>query len=160
MARGEEGELWIGGPGVMSGYWNAPERDAEVFRADAEGRRWYRTGDVVVEPPDGNMIFVGRRDRMVKKRGYRIELGEIEAALYRHPEVREAAVVALQDEENGVRIRAFLSFRERKASIIQLKQFCAAHLLDYMIPDQFAVLDSLPKTSTDKTDYQALKELP
>ena len=66
----------------------------------------------------------------------------------------------MQDDEDGVRIRAFLSFRERKASIIQLKQFCAAHLLDYMIPDQFAVLESLPKTSTDKTDYQALKEMP
>jgi acyl-coenzyme A synthetase/AMP-(fatty) acid ligase len=97
---------------------------------------------------------------MVKKRGYRVELAEIEAALYRHPQVKEAAVVALGDEENGVRIRAFLSFREGKPSIIQLKQFCAAHLLDYMIPDQFAILEDLPKTSTDKTDYQALKEMP
>jgi amino acid adenylation domain-containing protein len=156
---GQEGELWVSGPGVMMGYWNAPERDAEVFRTDARGR-WYRTGDIVFEPPDGDLVFVGRRDRMVKKRGYRIELAEIEAALYRHAEVREAAVVALRDEENGVRIRAFLSFRERRPSIIQLKQFCAEHLLDYMIPDQFAVLDSLPKTSTDKTDYQALKEMP
>jgi amino acid adenylation domain-containing protein len=159
VPRGQEGELWVAGPGVMMGYWNAPERDAEVFRADS-GTRWYRTGDIVVEPPDGNLVFAGRRDRMVKKRGYRVELGEVEAALYRHPQVKEAAVVALRDEENGVRIRAFLSFREGRPSLIQLKQFCAAHLLDYMIPDQFAVLENLPKTSTDKTDYQALKEMP
>jgi amino acid adenylation domain-containing protein len=157
---GEEGELWVSGPGVMMGYWNAAERDQEVFRGDAEGRRWYRTGDIVVEPPDGNLVFAGRRDRMVKKRGYRVELAEIEAALYRHPQVKEAAVVALGDAESGVRVRAFLSFREGKPSIIQLKQFCAANLLDYMIPDQFAVLEELPKTSTDKTDYQALKEMP
>jgi acyl-coenzyme A synthetase/AMP-(fatty) acid ligase len=143
----------------MMGYWNAPERDAEVFRTDAAGRRWYRTGDIVVEPPDGNLVFVGRRDRMVKKRGYRIELGEVEAGLYRHPEVKEAAVVALRDEEDGVRIRAFLSFRERRPSIIQLKRFCAEHLLDYMVPDQFLFLEALPKTSTDKTDYQALKDI-
>jgi amino acid adenylation domain-containing protein len=160
VPRGQEGELWMAGPGVMMGYWNAPERDAEVFRADSEGTRWYRTGDIVVEPPDGDLVFAGRRDRMVKKRGYRIELGEIEAALYRHPQVKEAAVVALRDEETGVRIRAFLSFREGRPSVIQLKQFCAANLLDYMIPDQFAVLESLPKTSTDKTDYQALKQMP
>jgi amino acid adenylation domain-containing protein len=160
VARGEEGELWVSGPGVMMGYWNAPERDAEVFRTDAKGQRWYRTGDIVLEPPDGNLIFLGRRDRMVKKRGYRIELGEIETALYRHPDVKEAAVVALRNGETGVRIRAFLSFRDRKPTIIQLNQFCAAHLVDYMIPDQFALLEALPKTSTDKTDYQALKELP
>ena len=159
VSRGEEGELWISGPGVMMGYWNAPERDAEVFRTDTEGRRWYRTGDIVVEPPDGDLLFFGRRDRMVKKRGYRIELDEIEAALYRHPEVREVAVVAGRDEENGVRVHAFLSFRERRPSIIQLKQFCAEHLLDYMIPDQFSVLETLPKTSTDKIDYQGLKQL-
>jgi amino acid adenylation domain-containing protein len=159
VLRGEEGELWVSGPGVMMGYWNAPERDAEVFRTDAAGRRWYRTGDIVVEPPDGNLVFVGRRDRMVKKRGYRIELGEVEAGLYRHPEVKEAAVVALRDEEAGVRIRAFLSFRERRPSIIQLKRFCAEHLLDYMVPDQFLFLEALPKTSTDKTDYQALKDI-
>lgn len=159
VPRGQEGELWISGPGLMLGYWGAPERDTDVFRADAEGGRWYRTGDVVMEPPDGNLLFAGRRDRMVKKRGYRVELGEIETALYRHPEIKEAAVVASSDEENGVRIRAFVSFRERRPSIIQLKQFCAEHLLDYMIPDQFAILESLPRTSTDKTDYQALKEM-
>lgn len=156
---GEEGELWIGGPGVMQGYWNAPEMSAAVFRTDEAGETWYRTGDLVVQPPDGNLLFRGRRDRMVKKRGYRIELGEIEAALYRHPEIKEAAVVAMPDAESGVRIRAFLSFRAEKPSIIRLKQFCAEHLLAYMIPDQFTVLDVLPKTSTDKTDYQSLKQM-
>ena len=141
------------------GYWNLPERNADVFRRDANGVRWYRTGDIVIEPPDGALLFRGRRDRMVKKRGFRIELGEIEVALYRHPEVKEVAVVAVPDEENGVRIRAFLSCRGPRPSIIKLKQFCADHLVGYMIPDQFVLLDDLPKTSTDKTDYQALKEL-
>ena len=159
VARGEEGELWIAGPGVMLGYWNAPDRDAEVFRLDSDGERWYRTGDLVVEPPDGNLVYVGRRDRMVKKRGYRIELGEIEVALYRHPEVREAAVVAVPSESDGVRIRAFLAVRDRRPSLIALKQFCAGQLLDYMIPDEFVVLEKLPKTPTDKTDYQALQKM-
>jgi len=160
VVTGEPGELWISGPGVMQGYWNLPERNADVFRSDPDGTQWYRTGDLVVEPPDGELIFHGRRDRMVKKRGYRIELGEIEAALYRHPEIKEAAVVARPDEESGVRIRAFLAAGGAKLSIIRLKQFCAENLLSYMIPDEFIVLDVLPKTSTSKTDYQALKDHP
>ena len=96
---------------------------------------------------------------MVKRRGYRIELGEIEAALYRHPSIDEAAVVALPDEDSGVRITAFLSCRdEQMPSVIELKRFSAQNLPLYMVPDRFAVQDALPKTSTDKIDYQALRD--
>lgn len=161
VAVGQEGELCISGAGVMQGYWNLPERTARAFLSDASGRRWYKTGDIVVQEADGNYIYVGRRDRMVKKRGYRIELGEIEAGLYRHPAVNEAAVIAVSDDENGVRIKAFLSYKEgtSRPSLIELKRFCAENLPLYMIPDLFVVRDILPKTSTDKIDYQKLKEI-
>jgi acyl-coenzyme A synthetase/AMP-(fatty) acid ligase len=142
----------------MQGYWNLPEQTDRAFW-DPSGESWYRTGDIVVEPPDGNYVYVGRRDRMVKRRGYRVELGEIEAGLYRHPAIKEAAVIALLDQDAGVRIRAFLSCREGKLpSIIEMKRFCMEVLPPYMIPDVFSFLDVLPKTSTDKIDYQSLKE--
>jgi len=104
VPAGQEGELCISGPGVMQGYWNLPERTGRAFLIDTSGRRWYKTGDIVVQDAnaDGNYVYIGRRDRMVKKRGYRVELGEIEAGLYRHPSVKEAAVIALSDEDNGV----------------------------------------------------------
>jgi len=157
---GEEGELYVSGGSVMQGYWGLPEKNAQAFYEDASGTRWYRTGDVVQERADGNYIFRGRKDRMVKRRGYRVELGEIEAALYRHPNVTEAAVVALPDEESGVLISAFLNWSEdEQPSLIELKQFCADNLPLYMIPDRFSALPSLPKTSTDKIDYQGLKQL-
>jgi amino acid adenylation domain-containing protein len=160
VIRGEEGELLVSGPAVMRGYWNLPERTAAAFLTDASGWRWYRTGDIVVEERDGNYRFVGRRDRMVKRRGYRIELGEIEAALYRQPAVEEAAVVALLDSEGGVRIKAILSCRESvNPSVIALKRFCAEQLPPYMVPDFFSFRDFLPKTSTDKIDYQRLREV-
>lgn len=160
VARGEEGELCVTGASVMMGYWNLPERTARSFFQDDDGRRWYRTGDIVVEAPDGNYLIIGRRDRMVKKRGYRIELGEIETALYRHPAIREAAAIALSDEDNGVRIKAFLSCRDAmRPSIIELKRFCSENLPSYMVPDLFAIRDELPKTSTAKIDYQGLKEI-
>ena len=96
---------------------------------------------------------------MVKKRGYRIELGEIEVALYRHSAIKEAAVLAFPDDE-GVPIKAFTSTRDGlKLSIIELKKFCSENLPLYMVPDGFCFLESLPKTSTDKIDYQKLKGL-
>jgi amino acid adenylation domain-containing protein len=155
---GQEGELCISGPGVMQGYWNLPERTASVFLNGDTNLRWYKTGDIVVQAVDGCFTYVGRRDRMVKKRGYRVELGEIEAGLYRHPAIKEAAVVALTDEEHGVRVKAFVSCKEGepKPSIIELKCFCAEQLPNYMVPDLFAFRDVLPKTSTDKVDYQKL----
>jgi amino acid adenylation domain-containing protein len=161
MPMGQEGELCISGAGVMQGYWNLPERTAQAFLIDASGQRWYKTGDIVVQETDGIYIYIGRRDRMVKKRGYRVELGEIEAGLYRHPAVKEAAVVALTDVDDGVRVKAFLSCKEpeNRPSVIELKRFCADNLPSYMIPDLFAFRDALPKTSTDKIDYRRLAEL-
>jgi len=159
VAAGEEGELCIRGPGVMQGYWNRPDLTEGVFAQVGGGSPWYRTGDVVVEESGGIYRFVGRRDRMVKKRGYRVELGEIEACLYRNPKVAEAAVVAL-DGEDGVKVRAHLSARDgEKLSIIALKRFCAEQLPGYMVPDAFKFHEALPKTSTDKIDYQTLKRV-
>lgn len=160
VSTGAEGELCIGGPGVMQGYWNLPDRTARAFLVTNDGRRWYKTGDIVVQAADGNLSYISRRDRMVKKRGYRVELGEIEAGLYRHPAVKEAAVVALADDEYGVRVLAYLSCKEAepRPSVIELKRFCAETLPSYMVPDLFAFRDTLPKTSTDKVDYQRLAE--
>jgi amino acid adenylation domain-containing protein len=158
VRAGERGELCIAGPAVMQGYCNLPEQTARAFW-HLDGAPWYRSGDIVVEAPDGNYIYLGRRDRMVKRRGCRVELGEIEAGLYRHSVIKEAAVVALPDQEEGVRIRAFLACQEgKRPSIIEMKRFCMEVLPPYMIPDLFVFKESLPKTSTDKIDYQRLTE--
>jgi amino acid adenylation domain-containing protein len=157
VKAGEEGELCIRGAGVMKGYWNQPQQTEDAFLVDDEGQRWYCTGDIVVEDEEGEFIFRGRRDRMVKRRGYRVELGEIEACLYRHTEVREAAVVALFDTE-GVTIHAFVALADGvKPSLIAMKRFCSNQIPLYMIPDRIKFLERLPKTSTDKIDYQRLK---
>jgi amino acid adenylation domain-containing protein len=158
VALGQQGELVVHGPNVMRGYWNLPERNAGAFLVDPAGRRWYRTGDIVTEDASGEYVYRSRRDRMVKRRGYRVELGEIEAGLLRHPDVREAAVVAVPDADSGVKIAAFVTCQSEKAlSIIALKTLSAKSLPPYMIPDAFQVLEALPRTSTDKVDLQALK---
>jgi acyl-CoA synthetase (AMP-forming)/AMP-acid ligase II len=97
---------------------------------------------------------------MVKRRGYRVELGEIETCLYRHPAIQEVAVVAVSDGATGVRLQAHVTAGgERRPSIIDLKSFCAERLPLYMVPDRFVFHPSLPKTSTDKIDYQTLQGL-
>ncbi|HKX46891.1 MAG TPA: AMP-binding protein, partial [Planctomycetota bacterium] len=154
VARGAEGLLLIAGPSVFLGYWNRPDDDARVFRSLA-GRRWYDTGDVVREGDAGELVYVGRRDRMVKRRGYRIELGEIEKGLYRHPALREVGVVALSDEA-GVRIVACFSCDGEPPSLVDLKKFSSEVVPTYMVPDTFRRFDALPSTSTGKMDYQRL----
>jgi acyl-coenzyme A synthetase/AMP-(fatty) acid ligase len=141
----------------MSGYWNLPDQNARAFITDPSGTRWYRTGDLVVEETDGCYLFHGRRDRMVKRRGYRVELGEIESCLASHPGVREVAVVAVPDPSSGVRVVAHLASRNgERISIIELKSYCVERLPRYMTPDGFQFHQALPKTSTDKMDYQQL----
>jgi acyl-coenzyme A synthetase/AMP-(fatty) acid ligase len=154
-----EGLLYIAGPSVFPGYWNRPELNAKAF-LELGGRRWYNTGDVVTRDPSDGFIYLGRRDRMVKRRGYRIELGEIERGLYQHPEIAEAAVIAVADEAAGVRLLAYLSAREtQQPSIVEMKVFCGSHLPSYMSPDAFVFMKALPRTSTNKVDYQRLAQL-
>jgi len=160
VPSGAEGELCIRGPNVMQGYWNLREETQRAFLTGEGAAGWYRTGDLVVDAGDGVLRYVGRRDRMVKRRGYRVELGEIEACLYRHPEVFEIGTVAHHSPEEGLRITAHIASADgKRLSVVAMKQFCARHLPAYMVPDRFRFHASLPKTSTDKTDYQSLEKL-
>jgi acyl-coenzyme A synthetase/AMP-(fatty) acid ligase len=157
VAAGSDGELCLSGAGVAEGYWKAPQATASAFSVGEDGRRWYRTGDLVRTLPDGNLLYRGRRDRMVKKRGNRIELGEVEACLCTNSGLREVAVLAIPDDELGVKVHAFVVSRNvAHPSIIELKAHCARFLPPYMVPDTFAFPDDLPRTSTGKIDYPKL----
>ena len=109
---GEEGELYVRGPGLMSGYWGQPDKTRQVLVSNpfqaAYDEPAYRTGDLVTLDDEGNYVFLGRRDGMVKTRGYRVELGEVETALYAHPAIREAVVLPVPDELLGSRLRAVI----------------------------------------------------
>src|SRR5574341_765836 len=143
----------------MKGYWGLADRTAQALRQNPLHNDYadpvYATGDIVKLGPDGNYLFLGRRDNMVKSRGYRIELGEIEAALQRHPAVAEAAAVAVPDEEIGSRILAFVALLEGgDLPEGDLRRHAAGHLARYMVPERILVEPVLPKTSTGKIDRQ------
>ena len=156
---GEPGELFIGGDGVVRGYWNRPELTAERFLPDPfRGRgRLYRTGDIVRLLPDGNLDFLGRADLQVKIRGFRIELSEIEATLEHQPAVRQAVVVAREDKLGDKHLVGYIVTRTgESATATSLRTALESELPDYMVPSHFVFLESLPLTANGKTDRNAL----
>jgi amino acid adenylation domain-containing protein len=158
---GEEGELYIHAATVALGYWGDEERTKERFvpdpRRPAVTSKVYRTGDSVRLDEDGNYVFAGRKDHMVKSRGYRIELDEIELVLNGHPAVKQAVVLAIPDEIIGNRIITIIA-PVAGASITDsdLIDFCITRLPKYMIPEIIRFSESLPTTSTGKIDRKAL----
>lgn len=157
-AKIEEGELWIAGSSLMTGYWNDAQKTAGAFETDGQGTTWYKTGDLVEVDEQGLLLYSGRKDRMVKRKGYRIELGEVEHTLLRHPGVAEAAVVANKEGDDGdTTITAHLAPKHNQAlSVIELTTWCRGALPAYMVPDYFVLHERLPQTSTNKIDYKAL----
>ncbi|MCP9267478.1 amino acid adenylation domain-containing protein [Xenorhabdus sp. XENO-1] len=95
------GELWIGGRGVALGYWHDEEKTERHFLTDANGVRWYRTGDLGRYTTDGVIEFLGRMDHQVKIRGYRVETGEIEALLLKSSPVAQVAVIKSGDKHQA-----------------------------------------------------------
>ena len=155
----DSGELLAGGDSLMRGYWNRPEETKRSL-VTLDGVLYYRTGDRVSVAPDGSYLFAGRLDRQVKRRGFRIELGEIEAALLSHEDILEAAVVAVEVEQKGVVIAAFVRLSSPGAvNIADIKAHCGRRLPSYMLPDRIVFLDAIAKGSRGKIDYLALGKM-
>jgi tyrocidine synthetase-3 len=178
---GVTGELYLSGAGVARGYLNHPELTAEKFilahsswlvadRKEKEGTAEfpmscglsavsyiYMTGDLARWLPDGNMEFLGRIDHQVKIRGYRIELGEIENRLFKHSEIKEAAVLARMDEKQEKYLCAYI-VSDKALNISVLRDYLSKDSPDYMIPSYFVALESLPLTPNGKVDRKALPE--
>lgn len=164
VAAGKQGYLWARGPGLLTGYWgNAQRTEASVLLREGPGgvtERLYNTGDVVSTAPDGLLRFHGRRDDQVKCRGYRVSLLEVQETLLACPGVRQAAVVALPDAQDGTRLFGFVAPAVAELNLGEVLAFCRRRLPAYMIPDQIEIRLKLPETSTGKVDRpRLLREL-
>jgi amino acid adenylation domain-containing protein len=158
---GVAGEIYIGGAGVARGYLNRPELTAERFvpnpYAEEGGARMYRTGDLGKWLRDGNIEFLGRNDFQVKLRGFRIELGEIEARLLEHEGMKEAVVVAREDEIGEKQLVAYYTCgKGEEIGAEELGRHLRERLPEYMVPAAFVHLDELPMTANGKLDRKAL----
>ncbi|EIV90646.1 acyl-CoA synthetase [Frankia sp. QA3] len=154
------GELQVQGPTLFGGYLGRPEVTTASFTADG----WFRTGDAAVIAPDGHHRIVGRRSTdLIKSGGYRIGAGEVEAALLAHPEVREAAVVGLPDDDLGQRIAAFVVAPEMtgggkssRSAADDLTDFVARELSVHKRPREIHFVAELPRNPMGKVRKSAL----
>lgn len=143
---GEAGELVLRGPLIMDGYRNKPEESAEALR---DG--WMHTGDVAFMDKDGWFYIVDRKKDMICASGYKVWPREIEDVLYRHPAVREAAVVGVPDEYRGETVLAYVSLvGGAQTTAAELMAFCRDRLAAYKAPRRVEILAELPKTVTGK----------
>ncbi len=147
-ARATEGELLAFGDGLALGYINDPEKTAAAF-VDFEGRRAYRTGDMVAVRPDGRLDFHGRIDSQVKVNGYRIDLQEVENAL-----LECGAGTAKAFVDDGRILAAVTAGGE------SLRAAIADYLPAYMQPRQILLVAAIPMTANGKADVKALLGMP
>ena len=164
VERGEPGHLLVRSPTMMRGYWSRADLNARAFyRRPAFGVYedvFHRTGDMVRVLPDGNLAFLGRRDRQIKARGYRVELDEVEAALLTHAAVEAAAVFPVAEANGGTAIGAAVVLRAGAAATQEeLVRHAAAQLPAYALPERITVLAEFPRTSTDKIDRLRLEAM-
>jgi amino acid adenylation domain-containing protein len=155
-APGSPGELQLRGAGLTTGYWNSPMLTEKMTQPVDGSEPWFRTSDLVLQLPTGDLRYAGRIGRMVKLRGYRVEPGEIEARLYQHALIKEVGVVPTEGV-SGLELVAHVSTATgERLPAVALKEFCAVKLPAYMIPGRFEFHPSLPRTSTGKIDLQSL----
>lgn len=162
---GEIGELVHRGPTVSLGYWGNPDATNKVLRPNplapaelGDQERVCYSGDLVKKDEEGYLYYVGRRDTMIKCSGHRISPTEVEEVLFQSGQVRQAAVIGVPDEVMGQAVKAFVVARDgAEVEVTRLLAYCGERVPRYMIPRRIDVLDELPKTTSGKVDYPALR---
>jgi amino acid adenylation domain-containing protein len=156
---GVAGEICVAGPGLARGYLTAPSATAERFVphpwSSGPGQRLYRTGDIGVRSPDGQLRFLGRVDEQIKVRGVRVEPAEVEAVLREHPAVGQAAVALRSDGEDAALI-AYVTAATDMAVRPDLRAFLADRLPATMVPADYLWLATMPLTANGKVNKQLL----
>ena len=156
VPRGEPGEFCTRGYSVMLGYWNEPEKTAEVI----DRARWMHTGDLAIMDAEGYLNIVGRIKDMVIRGGENVYPREIEEFLYTHPDIVDAQVIGVPDERYGEELMAWVRLREGADPLTAeaLREFCAGKLAHYKVPRYVKIVDEFPMTVTGKIRKVEMRE--
>jgi acyl-CoA synthetase (AMP-forming)/AMP-acid ligase II len=154
LPRGQTGEIWIGGPSVVKGYWNRPDADAESFTAG-----YWHSGDIGSMDAEGFVYVHDRKKDMINRGGFKIFSAEVESVLASHPGVVESAIVARPCPVLGERVHAFVTVREPPPTAPELQRYVQDKLSDYKVPETFTLSpDPQPRNSNGKILKRQLRE--
>ena len=152
---GQEGELCVKGPQVMSGYLNDSSDKSQNFTSD----NYFKTGDIAVINTDGFLKIVDRKKDMIISSGYNVYPNEVEDFLGSHEDVIEAGVIGVNDKNRGEAIKAFIVSSNNKLTAQEIISYCKAGLTEYKVPKSVVFLDELPKTNVGKILRRELRNL-
>jgi len=155
LRTGEDGEIWVRGPQVMKGYLNNPQATAATIDPDG----WLHTGDIGHVDADGHLYVVDRLKELIKYKGFQVPPAELEAALLRHPDVTDAAVVGLPDEEAGEIPAGYVTLRPG-ASVGrgEIQEFVAAQMAGYKQIRRLEVIEAIPRSASGKVLRRVLRD--
>lgn len=157
---GEVGEMIFHGPGVMRGYWQAPEETEKVL-LEINGTTWLKTGDLVKMDEDGYFWFYDRKRDRIKYKGYRMSAREIEEVISSHPQVKEAGVIGIPDPKVGERVKAVVVAQREargKLSEEEIIKWCQGRLAHYKVPKIIEFRGEIPKTDVGKVSRREIRE--
>jgi fatty-acyl-CoA synthase len=160
LPPGETGEILSSGPQLFKGYWNNPQATAAAL-VQIGARRWLRTGDLGRVDQDGFFYIADRLKRMINAAGYKVWPAEVEAALYKHPDIKEVAIVSAPDTRRGETVKAYVVLKDGaqgKVNGEDLIAWCRRHMAAYKVPRQVEFLDALPRSGTGKIQWRTLQE--
>ena len=153
LPAGEIGEICCRSPGVMRGYWNAPEVTAEALAGG-----WLHTGDVGYLDDEGYLFIVDRKKDLIIRGGFNVYPRDVEDALVQHPDVQMAAVVGRPSERHGEEVVAFVSLTPGATTGAEpLIDWAREHIGGYRYPRELYVVESIPLTPVGKIDRKALR---
>ncbi|MCF2240872.1 AMP-binding protein [Halobacterium salinarum] len=144
------GELVVSGPNVMAGYLGLPEANRKAF-TEADGKRWFHTGDLGYHDADGYFYIVDRKTHMINTAGYNVYPREVEELLFEHDAIADAAVVGVPDERRGETVKAYVvRAPDTDVSADEIREFCLTNLAEYKHPRTVEFVEQLPRTTTGK----------
>jgi long-chain acyl-CoA synthetase len=159
LASGEVGEIVIGAPQLMRGYWQRPEETGEMLRTSDRGERRLFTGDLGYLDDDGYLFIVDRKKDLIKTCGFQVWPREIEEVISTHPSVAEVGVIGVPDNMRGEVVKAFVVLRgDCVLSPADLKLYCRDRLAPYKVPAKYEFVADLPKTQVGKVLRRVLRQ--
>jgi fatty-acyl-CoA synthase len=155
LPRGVPGELCTRGYSVMLGYWDEPQKTADVIDA----ARWMRTGDLAVMDEAGYLNIVGRIKDLVIRGGENVYPREVEEYLYSHPAIVDVQVVGVPDVRFGEELCAWVKLRPgAQLTAEQVREFCTGQIAHYKVPRYVRFTDDFPMTVTGKVQKFKMRE--